>query len=137
MKRRTGRGDGAISRGIVRLFGGAALFLVPWTIWLSYSLPVSHLDPHWNLAWTGFDCALICSLAFTAYLAWRKSGWIVLAATATATLLLTDAWFDVLTSRPGTEHILSLVTAICAEVPLAILSLWVAFRAGRWFLARR
>ncbi len=123
--------DAKIPHGIVRLFAGAALLLVPWTIWLFYSLPVSHLDSDWNLAWTGFDCALICSLALTAYLAWRKSGWVILAATATATLLLTDAWFDILTARTGPEYTASLVSAVGAEVPLACMSLWVAYRAGK------
>lgn len=125
--------DLGIPRGIVRLFAGAALLLMPWTVWLSLSLPVSHVDSHWNLAWTGFDCALICSLALTAYLAWRRSGWVVLAGTAAATLLLTDAWFDVVTARIGPEYAVSLVSAACAEVPLALLALWVAFRAGRRF----
>lgn len=125
--------NSTIPQAIVRLFAGAALLLVPWTIWLSYSLPVSHLDRSWNLAWTGFDCAIICSLALTAYFAWRKSGWVVLAATATATLLLTDAWFDTITAGMGPEYAVSLVSAVCAEVPLALLSLWVAYRAGRRF----
>lgn len=127
------RRHSAIPQWIVRLFAGAALLLVPWTIWLSYTLPVSHLDRQWNLAWTGFDCALICFLALTAYFAWRKSGWVVLAATAAATLLLTDAWFDILTARIGPEYATSLISAVCAEVPLALLSLWVAYRAGRRF----
>lgn len=125
--------DSTIPRWIIRLFGGAALFLVPWTIWLSYALPVSHMDGHWNLAWTGFDCALICSLALTAYFAWRKSGWVTLAATAAATLLLTDAWFDTITAGIGPEYAVSLTSAACAEVPLALLALWVAYRAGRRF----
>lgn len=127
--------DSKIPQGIIRLFAGAALLPVPWTIWLSFSLPVSHQDRNWNLAWTGFDCALICSLALTAYLAWRKSGWVVLAATATATLLLTDAWFDILTARIGPEYATSLVSAACAEVPLAALSLWIAYRSGKRFFA--
>ncbi|MGZ3676146.1 MAG: hypothetical protein ACXVCO_17725 [Ktedonobacterales bacterium] len=125
--------DSAIPKWIVRLFAGAALLLVPWIVWLSYSLPISHLDRHWNLAWIGFDCALVCSLALTAYFAWRTSGWVVVAATATATLLLTDAWFDTLAARIGPEYVASLMSATCAEVPLALLSLWVAFRAGRRF----
>jgi hypothetical protein len=127
--------DAAIPKWVVRLFAGGALLLVPWIVWLSYSLPISHIDRHWNLAWIGFDCALVCSLALTAYLAWRTSGWVVLAATATATLLLTDAWFDTLTASMGTEYAASLVSAACVEVPLALLSLGVAFRAGRRFFA--
>lgn len=125
--------NSAIPRGIVRLFAGAALLLVPWTVWLSFSLPVAHLAHRWNLAWTGFDCALIAALALTAFLAWRQSGWVVLAATAAATLLLTDAWFDTLTARAGVEYAVSLVSAVGIEAPLALLSLWVAYRAGRRF----
>ena len=123
----------AIPRGIVRLFAAAALLLVPWTIWLAVSLPVAHVAHRWNIAWAGFDCALIVALGLTAYLAWRRSGWVVLAATASATLLLTDAWFDTLTARAGLDYAVSLVSAVGVEAPLALLSLWVAYRAGRRF----
>ncbi len=113
------------------LFAGSALILVPWTVLLFYSLPPSHLDRRWNLAWVGLDCALMCSLALTAYLGWRGSGWIVVAATASATLLLTDAWFDTLTASMGFEYAVSLLSAACVELPLAVLSLWIVYRAGR------
>lgn len=132
MDKKGGR-DSAIPQGIVRLFVGAALLLVPWTVWLSSSLPISHLDSHWKVAWIGFNCGLICSLALTAYFARRRSGWVIVAATATATLLLTDAWFDTLTATIGPEYVASLVSAACAEVPLAVLLLRVAYRAGRRF----
>jgi hypothetical protein len=118
---------------LVRVFTICSVVLVPWTLWLLVSLPSSHLDRRWNLVWVGFDCALIGVLALTAYLSWRRSGWVVLAATAAATLLLTDAWFDTLTAGSGLEYAISLVTA-AIEVPLALLALWVAFRAGwRYF----
>jgi hypothetical protein len=123
----------ALPKWIVRLFAGAALVLVPWTVLLYYSLPPSHLDRRWNLAWAGFDGALVVSLTLTAFFIWRKSGWVILAATAAATLLLVDAWFDTLTATVGWDYAGALVSAACVEVPLACLSLWIAFRAGRHF----
>ncbi|MFC9646023.1 hypothetical protein ACFTZF_47360 [Streptomyces mirabilis] len=42
-----------------------------------------------------------------------------LTATATAALLVVDAWFDVTTSRPGPELATAVVMAVCAELPMA------------------
>jgi hypothetical protein len=127
--------DMPIPHWTIRIFTGAALVLVPWTVWVFASLPPSHVDHRWNLAWAGFDGALLAALALTAYLAWRKSSWLVVAATVSATLLLSDAWFDILTSNSGADYAFSLVSAVGVELPLAGLSLWIALRAGRQFFS--
>jgi hypothetical protein len=49
-----------------------------------------------------------------------------LSAAAGGTLLLIDAWFDVCTSAPGTDHALALTEAACVEIPLAIAAWWLA-----------
>jgi hypothetical protein len=49
-----------------------------------------------------------------------------LPAAAGGTLLLLDAWFDVCTSAPGTEHAMALAEAAFAEIPLAIAAWWLA-----------
>jgi hypothetical protein len=117
------------------LFGLLALGLLPWALWLTQTLPSRHLSHHWNLAWGGFDLALALAQLATATAALRRSAWLEGAATATGTLLLVDAWFDVLTSGTGAELALALGAALLVEIPLALLSFWIA-RDSERFLAR-
>ena len=96
---------------------------------MSYTLPTRHVFHHWDLAWVGFDIALLVALAATAYLGYRHSRWLAISATVLSTLLLVDVWFDVLSARPGRELALALAMAAVVEVPLAIISMWAALRA--------
>ncbi|MER5806219.1 hypothetical protein [Streptomyces mirabilis] len=50
-------------------------------------------------------------------------------ATATASLLVVDAWFDVTASQPGLELATAVVMAVCAELPMAALRTVLAVRA--------
>ena len=102
-----------------------AVFLVPWAFWLSRTLPATHTARHWDLAWAGFDAALAFGLASTALSAIRHSPWLVAAASATGTLLVVDAWFDVLTARRGGELGVAAAEAVLGELPLAALSFWI------------
>lgn len=102
-----------------------ALFLVPWAFWLARTLPAVHASRHWSIAWAGFDAALALGLASTALSATRHSPWLVAAASATGTLLVVDAWFDVLTARGGGELVVALLEAALVELPLAALSFWI------------
>jgi hypothetical protein len=51
------------------ILGAVAVALVPWTLWLTLTLPREHLTHHWRLAWVGFDIVLAVVLAVTAYAA--------------------------------------------------------------------
>jgi hypothetical protein len=42
-----------------------ALGLGPWTLWLTYSLPSRHVTRHYDLAWVGFDIALLAAFGAT------------------------------------------------------------------------
>jgi hypothetical protein len=100
--------------------------LVPWTVWLFVSLPDDHLARHWALAWGGFDVGLGISLGLTALLLLRRSPFAGVAAAASGTLLVCDAWFDIVTSR-GTDELLQAVAlALVAELPLAAVCFWIA-----------
>jgi hypothetical protein len=110
---------------------GAALFLVPWAFWLARTLPASHTARHWAIAWAGFDGGLALALAATAISAIRRSPWLVAAASATGTLLVVDAWFDVLTAQSGGELALAAGEAVFVELPLAALSFWIVRDAER------
>jgi hypothetical protein len=115
------------------VLAAVALFLVPWTLWLTYTLPSRHVANHWRIAWVGFDAVLALLLVATAIAAVRREPWIENTALVGGTLLLADAWFDVLTSTPGDELRLAAGQAAFAEVPLALLCFWIAFRTERFF----
>ena len=112
------------------ILAAVAVALVPWTLWLTFTLPREHLAHHWRIAWVGFDAFLAVALALTAHAAWRNARYLPGLAVATATLLFCDAWFDLVTSGPGRELAESAFEAFVGEVPLALLCLWFAFRPG-------
>jgi hypothetical protein len=107
------------------LFG--CVSLSAWIIVLAFTLPRRYDAAHWNLAWIGFDIALLAGLGATAWAAWRRRVVIVLFATATATLLCADAWFDLTTAR-SSDLWASATLAGCAEIPGAILLIYVVVR---------
>ncbi len=107
------------------LFALFSLILLPWTIYLGASLPSRQLSPNYDIAWAGFDAILMVALASTAYFALRRSRYLSTAATATATLLLVDAWFDVLTT-PADQQAQSILLAVVIELPLAAVCIWLS-----------
>jgi hypothetical protein len=113
-------------RWVVLLFSVAAFLLLPWVAVLVVALPSAHRAAHWDIAWAGFDVALALLLASVAITAWRRSPWFEGAATAAATLLFVDAWFDVLTSSSGAELAWAVGEALLVEIPLAIVCLLLA-----------
>ena len=116
---------------VVPLFGLAALVLVPWVVVLVVALPSVHRAAHWDIAWAGFDVALALLLVTVAVVAWKRSPWLEGAATATATLLFVDAWFDVLTSSTRAEFLVAIGEAVLVELPAAVLCLLLARTAER------
>jgi hypothetical protein len=120
----------ALPRWITGLLFLTAVALVPWTIWLTFSLPSRHLTAHYDLAWVGFDVALVCMFALTASAGYRGSRLLVPFAAATCALLVCDAWFDVVTSTPG-ERLEAGLEAGLAELPLAALCAFVVYDVER------
>jgi hypothetical protein len=114
-------------RRVIEALVGACIALSGWIIVLGLTLPRRYDAAHWNLAWVGFDLALLAGLSLTAWAAWRRRAIIVLFATATATLMLADAWFDVTTAR-SSDLWVSALQAIFIEVPFAIFLLYVVIR---------
>ncbi len=108
------------------LFVLFASALVPWTVYLAIELPRRAVSRHYDLAWVGFDIALGVVLSATAWLAIQRSRYLALAATAAATLLVVDAWFDVVTASAGRQEAMALVLAGLIELPLAALCVWWA-----------
>jgi hypothetical protein len=120
---------------VVLLYGVVGLALLPWTLYLLESLKPHHTTERWDLAWSGFDTALAGSFLLTALAAHRRSVWVGPFAAATGTMLVVDAWFDVVLESHGTEQLAALLMAVFAELPAAAICLWVAVRAER-FAAR-
>jgi hypothetical protein len=107
------------------LFAVLSVGLLPWIAYIAITLPARQLSPNYDIAWAGFDVLLFCGLAGTAYFALRRSLYLSSAATATATILIVDAWFDVMTS-PSNERPQALLLCIVVELPLAAVCLWLS-----------
>jgi hypothetical protein len=119
------------ARRMAWLYTLAAVVLIPWTVYLAVTLPKRDVDTHYRGAWVGFDLLLVAAIVLTAYFAFRVDTRVQLPATATATLLLVDAWFDVMTAGHRRATFLALVMALCIELPAAGMSLWLARRVNR------
>jgi hypothetical protein len=119
---------------VIGLFVVIGLGMLPWTIWLSASLKAHHETERWDLAWSGFDTGLAIAFLLTAFAAWRRSPWVGALSAATGTLLLTDAWFDIVLESHSDELRKAIYLAVFAELPIAALCFWIAYRTER-FLA--
>ena len=118
-----------VPRWVAPVFFGLAVLTLPWIVYLGLSLPERALAERYNVAWIGFDVMLVIALARTALLAWQGRDHVQVPATITATLLVVDAWFDVITAH-GTEALLmALLSAVAVELPLAVVCLWLVRHA--------
>jgi hypothetical protein len=120
-----------LPRWVVPLLTLTAAGLLPWTLWLTYSLPSRHVTQHYDLAWVGFDIALLAAFGVTTWCAVRSSQWLVPAAAATGAMLLCDAWFDVVTSDPG-GRMEAVLQAALAELPLAVICWFIVYDVERF-----
>jgi hypothetical protein len=98
--------------------------LVPWLAVLAVTLPSATRD-----AWVGLDSLEALGLIATGLLVLRGDRRRCLAATATATLLLIDAWFDVTTATAGSALAESVAMAVLAEIPMAVICATIAWRS--------
>src|SRR5258708_1849389 len=84
--------EARVPRWVPRLLALVAIGLVPWTLWLTFSLPSRHVTDDYDVAWVGFDIVLAVAFAATAWATLRISGWLVPLAAVTGTMLVCDAW---------------------------------------------
>jgi hypothetical protein len=115
---------------LLLVLGGVALGLFPWTAYLSATLPSEHVTHHWQVAWAGFDLFEAAALVATAVAMLRRSVFVTAFASIAGTALLCDAWFDLVTAKPGSDFDWALAFAVAGELPLAALCFWIAFEVG-------
>jgi hypothetical protein len=117
---------------VVPLLAGVAAALVPWTLWLTFTLPSRHVIEHYDVAWVGFDIGLAAAFGATVIAAVRFAPWLEASAAVTGTLLVCDAWFDVVTSADTGERLVAMIEAVCAELPLAAVCGSIVWDAQRF-----
>jgi hypothetical protein len=117
-------------RNRLTLMTGGVIVLIPWIVYLDFTLPANYVANNWPATWIGFDFVLVSFMAATAVLGWLRRQLVVLPAFTTGVLLICDAWFDILTAGPGQMWI-SVLTAVLANLPLAVLLLTGALRILR------
>jgi len=114
--------------GPIFLVAGAVL--IPWAVFLAVTLPSRHVQTgYYDVAWAGFDVALAVILGVTGVGLLRRRVWVQATATAAGTMLICDAWFDVLSSSGVHDRLVSTFLALAVELPVAGVCLGVARHA--------
>lgn len=102
--------------------------LAAWIGYLAVILPHFYRTGSWRGAWVGFDVGELVAFAAVGWAAWRRRQILIMALVVLATLLICDAWFDVVLDldKPGFWE--SLASALVLELPLALLAILMARR---------
>ncbi len=87
-----------------KFYFASAVVLIPWIVILADSLPSRHVAHDWNTLWVGFDISELVMTLVTVYFLIKKKIWLLISASMLATLFIVDAWFDILTSKPGSSR---------------------------------
>jgi hypothetical protein len=126
-------------RNRLTLMVGGAIGLIPWMVYLAFTLPANYVAHNWPATWIGFDCVLIAFMIATAVLGWLRRALVILPGFTTGVLLICDAWFDIMTAGSG-QFWMSLLTAALLNLPFAAIMITGAVRIVRltatrlWFL---
>ncbi|GAB0106222.1 hypothetical protein JMUB6875_52060 [Nocardia sp. JMUB6875] len=126
----------AMRRILLAAVTGSLVFLVPWIVYLSVSLPSSRQVDQWDIAWVGFDFALAAAIGMTAWTAWRRRQVFIPWAMITGTLLICDAWFDIVLDWNTPDLWFAVLSALIGELPLAALLFYAARRLLRLTIER-
>jgi hypothetical protein len=110
--------------------------LAAWIGVLAVTLPRYYRSGDWRGAWVGFDLAELAAFAATAWAAWRGRQVLVMCLLVLATLLFADAWFDVTLDVHTSGFLVSLLSALFIEIPLAVAAILAARRLQRLTIAR-
>ena len=112
------------------------LLLAVWIVVLEFTLPRYYRAGGWRAAWVGFDVGLLLVFAATAWAAWRRRQILIGCLMVLATLLCCDAWFDATLDWGTRGFLVSLLSALLVELPLAAVALIGARRLLRMTIGR-
>lgn len=113
----------------------ACLVLAAWIGVLAVTLPRYYRSGDWRGAWVGFDLALLGVFLVTGWAAWRRRQVLIICLIVLATLLLCDAWFDVVLDERTAGFWVSLLSALVIELPMAGIAILGARRLLRLNIA--
>ena len=108
------------------------VLLVPWIGVLIVQLHGQAGKRSFSSSWVGLDVIETVFLLIVAGLLRRRHRLTSPVAAATAAILCVDAWFDTMSAAPQLPYAESLAMACFAELPLAALLAWTAWRTLEW-----
>ena len=109
--------------------------LAAWIGVLAVTLPRYYRAGGWRGAWVGFDLAELAAFAVTGWAVWRRRQILIICLVVLATLLCCDAWFDVVLDARTSGFLVSLLSAVLIELPLAAVAIFGARRLLRSAIA--
>ena len=109
---------------------------MPWIGLLIYQLHGQAGKRSFDSSWIGLDALEAICLLTVALLLSRRHRATSPVAAAAAAILCMDAWFDMMSAAPKLPYAESLAMACFAELPLAALLAWTAWRALEWAAQR-
>jgi len=114
------------ARWLPIVLAAAALALVPTLVVVLTVVPGVQTAHHLKIAWTGLDVFEVLALAATGLALQRRSALTAVPATITGTLLVCDAWINIVPATGAAFY--EAIAMALVELPLAGLSFWVATR---------
>ena len=114
----------------------SGVLLVPWIWVLIEQLHGQAGKRSFDSSWVGLDVLEAVCLLIVARLLSRRHRVTSPFAAATAAILCMDAWFDTMSAAPQLAYAESLAMACFAELPLAALLAWTAWRTLPWAAPR-
>lgn len=112
-----------------------AAALLPWSVYLGFTLPQDYVVRGWNVTWAGFDAMMFVLMAATAVLGYLRRQLVMLTGFALGVMLVCDVWFD-LTTSDRQDIPLAVLTALLIEIPLALFFVVTALQMLRLVAAR-
>ena len=67
-----GLDESVVNRWVAPAFLLCSAVLIPWIVYLGFSLPSRQVSVHYDAAWVGFDVFELIALSATGYLALRR-----------------------------------------------------------------
>jgi hypothetical protein len=107
------------------------LGLAAWIAILLVTLPMRYVSHDWRGVWVGLDLAELAGFAATAWAAWNQRQVLIVLMNVTGTLLVCDAWFDLILDLGTRDIWMSVASAAIAELPLALVMFTAARRLVR------